>query len=192
MAGAYARCSNCSYRIDPADLSADGTVHCRGCLRPLSMVLFPALWKPLTTALPEALVAAEEASCFYHQGNRATVACDGCGRFLCNLCDIEVQGQHLCPSCVESGVRKGKVAALDHSRVLYGKISFYLTIIPLLIWPLTCVTAPTAVFLAIWSWKRPGSLTGAGNSHAYHVFAIIFGLLEVAGWIAIIAAAASG
>lgn len=186
MAGTHIKCSQCSCLLDPGDFSSDGAGVCRGCHKPLLASVFPALWKPLAAARPEALIEAEEASCFYHQANRASVVCDGCGRFLCRLCDIEVQGRHLCPSCIESGVKKKSVAALDHNRVVYGRVAFYLSIVPLLMWPFTCLTAPTAVFIAVRYWKRPGSLTaGEGGGHLYHIFAITFGLLQVAGWIAV-------
>ena len=29
-----------------------------------------------------------EASCYFHAHKRAAVPCDGCGRFLCSLCDL--------------------------------------------------------------------------------------------------------
>lgn len=189
MAGASVRCCGCSYQADPADFSADGAGICRGCRRPLRVALFPALWHPPAAAQPETLIDTAEASCFNHPNNRAAVACDGCGRFLCALCDIEVQGQHLCPACVQAGVQKKKVTALDHSRVIYGKVAFYLSVGPLLMWPMTFLTAPTALFIAIRYWKRPGSLTGRGDSHAYHVFAILFALLQIAGWIALLSLA---
>jgi hypothetical protein len=181
MPGAFVKCSRCSCQLEPEEFAANGTTVCRGCHKPLTAAIFPALWKPQADARPETLIATEEASCFYHQANRAVIVCDGCGRFLCKLCDVDIRGQHLCPACIESGVKKKNVAALDHNRVIYGRIAFWLTVAPLFMWPFTCITAPAAVFIAIRYWNRPGSLTGGG--HGYHVFAIIFGLLEIAGWL---------
>ncbi len=185
MTGAYVKCSGCSYSVEAADFAPAGVAHCPGCHRELTAAIFPAMWKPLAAALPDALIATEEASCFYHEANRAAVVCDGCGRFLCKLCDVEVQGQHLCPACIEAGVRKKSVASLDHNRFLYGQFAAALAVVPILFWPATCLTAPAAIFTAIRYWKRPAGVTGTGG-HFYNVIAIIFGLVQIVAWTVVI------
>ena len=47
-------------------------------------------------------------------------------------------------------------------------------------WPSTIFTGPLSVFIAIYGWKKPQSLTGP--SRTSYVLAIIIGLAETAGW----------
>ena len=176
------KCSRCSHAMDPAAFTGTTVARCPACRRELTVALFPALWQPPAAAAPETLIAAEEASCFYHEANRAAVVCDGCGRFLCKLCAIELRGQHLCPVCVAAGVRKKNVAALDHSRFLHGRIAVTLAVLPILAWPLTCLTAPAAVFTALRYWKQPAGLTGSGG-HGNHIIALILGSAQIAVWL---------
>lgn len=145
-------------------------------------LIFPAYHRPVATGkAAEALVAAEDAGCFYHPQSRAQVPCDLCGRFLCALCDVELQGQHFCPACVTAGRKKKQIRHLDDSRVLYGGMACIIALLPLIIfWPLTMITGPIAVFLAIYGWRKPQSLTSKGRFS--YVIALIFGLAQIAVW----------
>src|SRR5580765_4769226 len=81
---------------------------CPYCDAPLQVEIFPAFFRPIAAgANAEALMLEGEASCFYHPQKKAVRPCDGCGRFLCALCDCELQGEHFCPACLEGGGKKG-------------------------------------------------------------------------------------
>jgi hypothetical protein len=121
-----------------------------------------------------------ESSCFYHPQKKAVLPCDGCGRFLCALCDCQLNGQHFCPACLEAGKSKGKIKSLDSQRTLYDSIALSLAIYPLLIFYFTLITAPMVLFVAIRYWKSPASLVH--RSKIRFVVAIIFALLQIAGW----------
>ena len=56
--------------------------------------------------------------------------CDACGQFLCSLCDCELDGRHICPSCLETGKKKGKLQGLENHRTLYDSIALSLAIVP--------------------------------------------------------------
>ena len=175
-------CPKCRADL-PADLPPPGVpAACPSCRRPVEGLIFPAYRRPPATGkAAEAVVAAEDAGCFYHPQSRATVPCDQCGRFLCALCDLEIGGRHLCPGCVNAGRKKKLMSHLDDGRVLYGRLALMVALLPLLFWPLTVVTGPAAVFLAIYGWKKPRSLTGGGR--VSYVFAILIGLAETLGWL---------
>ncbi len=127
-------------------------------------------------------MAVEDAGCFYHAQSRAQVPCDLCGRFLCALCDVELHGQHFCPGCVNTGKKKKQIRNLDTDRLLYGGIALMIALLPvLLFWPLTIITGPLAIFVAVYGWNKPPSLTGTGRGSA--IVAIVLGLLETAAWI---------
>lgn len=155
---------------------------CPSCLRPVEGLVFPTFRKPATPGKSaDALVVLEDAGCFYHSKNRAQVPCDICGRFLCALCDVELQGQHVCPSCLDTGRKKNRIKTLDNSRVLYGGIAAFTAFVPIIaFWPATIITAPLALFLALYGWRKPQSLTGKGR--LAYLFAIVLSLIQMAAW----------
>lgn len=166
------------------DLALPGAAKaCPACSRPVEGLIFPSYYRaPSAGKTAEALVATEDAGCFYHPQSRAQVPCDACGRFLCALCDIELQGQHLCPACVNMGRKKRQIRQLDEGRVLYGGMAAVVSLLPLLIfWPLSIITGPLSVFIAIYGWRKPQSITGARRLS--YVIAIILGLAQTGAWV---------
>src|SRR6516164_8202709 len=124
---------------------------CPACSRLLRVDVFPALFREEKTVAAERVMAEGEASCFYHPEKKAAVVCDACGRFLCALCDVDFNGQHLCPACLEAGGQKGKIAKLQNARTRHDRIALALAVLPVAIFPLiyfTIVTAPAALFYA--------------------------------------------
>jgi hypothetical protein len=121
-----------------------------------------------------------EASCFYHPGRQAVRPCDGCGRFLCALCDVELGREHLCPTCLDTGQRKGKLTALETRRTIYDDAAVAVAVVPLLMWPMTLLTAPLAIGLAVYGWNKPGSLVPRTRVRFY--LAILLAAAQLAGW----------
>jgi hypothetical protein len=176
-------CPRCRTPLRLAQLNTGLPEVCPGCRTPTLVDVFPALLRPLPTgAQAETIVVEGEASCFYHPQKRAAAHCTSCGRFLCALCDIELNGRHLCPGCLETGQRKGNLSELENRRTLYDSAALSVALVgPIL----TCfvgsiVTAPVAIGLALWSWKRPGSILP--RTHLRSVLAIGLGVLEVGAW----------
>lgn len=154
---------------------------CPGCFLALETWVFPALFKgPVIGQAADAVMVDGEAACFYHPRKRAAVACDRCGRFLCNLCDVELDRKHLCPQCLESGLARGEQQTLENRRVLYDSVALSLAILPLLFFYFTILTAPVAIFVAVRYWKKPGSIVK--RTRMRFVMAILIASLEIAGW----------
>jgi len=165
------------------DLAPIGTPKaCPSCSRPVEGLIFPSYYRaPSAGKTAEALVATEDAGCFYHPQSRAQVPCDACGRFLCALCDVELQGEHLCPTCLSSGHKKKKIRNLDEGRILYGGMAVAVSLLPLLIfWPLSLITGPLSVFIGIYGWRKPQSITG--SRRLSYIVAIILGLAQTGVW----------
>ena len=159
--------------------SYDWTCYVCGC--DIDVAAFPALYlPPRQGSAGEGLVIADDASCFYHPAKKAVIHCDHCGRFLCALCDVEFHEEHLCPQCLETGAKKGKIKKLQNQRVLYDNIALSLAILPMLIFYFTPITAPIALFVAIRYWKSPGSVLP--RTKIRYVLAIIIASLQIAGW----------
>lgn len=156
------------------------------CQRETRVEVFPALARPVAQgSSAEAVLLEGEAACFYHPQKRAVVPCSACGRFLCALCDLEFNAQHLCPACLESGQRKGQLTALDMRRTLYDSGALTLAVVPVLLcWPVSFLTAPAAIGLAVYGWRKPGSILPRTRARA--VAAIALGLLQIVGWGAMI------
>src|SRR6266436_3836534 len=179
-------CSKCHLPLPETAINTGDFIQCPFCSVPLQTDVFPAFFKPIQTgSAGETILVEGEASCFYHPSKRASIPCASCGRFLCALCDVELNGQHICPVCLESGQKKGKLTELENKRTLYDSAALSLTILPLLMWPLTLLTAPAAVVLAIYAWNKPSSIVGRTRARIY--LAILFGLLEVGGWVVLFA-----
>ncbi len=134
-------------------------------------------------AVGEAVMVEGEASCFYHPAKKAVLLCESCGRFLCAVCDVEMNGVHLCPACVESGKKKGRLKQLENRRTLYDSLALAVAVYPIiLVWP-TLISAPAAIYIAVRYWNAPSSVVPRSKWRA--VLAIILALLQIVGWVGI-------
>jgi hypothetical protein len=130
-------------------------------------------------ALPEKLGAETEASCFYHPQSRAAVPCDQCGRFLCSLCDLEIDGRHLCPACLVPAPGAQRTVLLDPRRTMYDTVVLLVAIAPILFWPFLIFSAPATLYLVFRYWKAPRSLVP--RTRVRFVIAALFALAELVG-----------
>ena len=169
-------CPSCRHPLPASACNTPEPTACPSCHRTLQVEVFPAFLQPVPVARPaETLIEEGISSCFYHEQKKAVIACDACGRFLCSLCDVELNGQHLCPSCLQSGRAKGKLATLETQRVLWDATALFLSLLPIL------VTAPAALYCAIYSLFRPASLVPRTRLRAY--VAMVLSVAQIAGWI---------
>ncbi len=174
-------CTRCHAPLPPEALSTPGLATCRTCGSRIRADVFPALLNaPAPARAGEFLAADGDASCFLHPRKKAEGVCDQCGRFVCALCEIEIAGQRLCPACVERGEGKGKLEALMNHRVLYDSVALGLAVYPVLVFFVTCVTAPAAIYVAVRHWKSPSSIVG--RTRIRHVLAIVLASAQIAGW----------
>ncbi len=177
-------CPKCKTQL-PGDLLSGGLVNCYSCDLELQVQAFPALFRKIELGQAgEAVVVATDATCFYHPQKRAAVPCDGCGRFLCGLCDLLFNERHLCPQCLESGSKKGRLKNLQNRRVLYDNIALSAAVFPLLVFYLTCITAPIALYYSIRYWNAPGSLVP--RSKVRFVLAGLVASLQITGWLVLL------
>jgi hypothetical protein len=172
-------CGECSLPVLAESWNREEGVRCSGCGQRVLVTVFPAIERARVGALPEALAAESEASCYYHPQSRAAVPCDECGRFLCHLCDLELDGRHLCPGCFQAGVGASKLEAVETRRTMYDTIALALATVPaLLFWPVIA-TAPAALWIVVRRWRAPGSIVPRTRIRYY--LAALFALAEMAG-----------
>jgi hypothetical protein len=185
MNPAPVNCPKCNATLLGGVFNRPDLSPCPSCGVPLQIEVFPAFFRPpAPIAAGEAIMTEGEASCFFHPQKKAVRPCDSCGRFICALCDCEFGRQHLCPSCLEAGQTKGKIKSLEKGRTLYDSIALALSIAPLLIFYLTFITAPMAMFIAIRYWKAPLSLVR--RSRFRFVIAMILASFQIIGWMAVL------
>lgn len=183
-------CPKCRVPLPLSHYNVAEFLPCSQCRTPIRVAVFAALaHRPPRTSAVSRPLADGEASCFYHPAKPAATVCDGCGRFLCALCDVELSGQHFCAPCLETGQRKRTLTQLETRRVLYDNIALALAILPVLSCFLFPVTSPLAIAVAIWGWRKPSSLLP--RTRVRFVLAILIGLLglglSIAWWITIFA-----
>jgi hypothetical protein len=157
---------------------------CRRCGLPVMARVYPAAFRDRARAVVESVEDGAEASCFYHASNKATAPCGHCGRFVCAVCDIEINGVHMCPACLESGASSKTIAALESRRVLYDSVALCLATWPVLTIYLPLFTGPVAVYLAIRYWNAPLGLVR--RSRWRFVVAGLLGAVEFLGLIGLI------
>lgn len=152
---------------------------CPACGVPLLTEVFPTLFRKTSAGQSgEAVMIEGESSCFYHPQKKAVLPCEGCGRFLCALCDCPLHGKHYCPTCLEAGKTKGKIKSLENQRMLYDQIALSLAVFPLIFPYIILVTAPMAIFVAIRYWNAPRSILR--RTRIRFIIAIVIALLEIA------------
>jgi hypothetical protein len=181
-------CPKCRM-AQPLDLLASGVpFSCPSCRASLQVSVFPAIHRDIGPgAHAERAILDGEATCFFHAEKKAAAVCDECGRFLCALCDVAIGARHLCPKCIEAGRQKQTLTTFESYRVSYPSLAFLTAFVPFVLYPLTFltfITAPCAIFLVIYGWRKPPSLTGR-RRRATMIFALFFALAQCAGWIAL-------
>lgn len=173
-------CGNCWWPFPREFWNRVEGARCPVCHQNVAIAAFPAIDRIRSGALPQALAAETEASCFYHPESRAAVACDECGRFLCGLCDLEIDGKHLCSICFQAGVSSSKLQNVETHRTMYDTIALAVAAFPLLlIWP-AIVGAPVALFVVIRRWRAPLSVVPRTRVRFY--LAALLALAELAGF----------
>lgn len=178
------QCPKCHATLLEGMFNQPELLPCPACNVPLLVEIFPSLFRKITPGQSgESLMVEGESSCFFHPQKKALLPCDSCGRFLCALCDCQLNGQHFCPACLETGKTKGKIKNLENQRTLYDGIALSLAVYPLLIFYFTLITAPMTLFVAIRFWRSPLSIVRPGKIR--FVVAIILALLQIAGWVMI-------
>ncbi|MDF7800630.1 hypothetical protein P4C99_14225 [Pontiellaceae bacterium B1224] len=181
------KCPSCTYPLD-AEFYNQTTdlIECRSCKSKIQVQALPALYRKVVKSTEGLKAQLDDAVCFYHAGKKAEQLCDDCGRFLCGLCALPIGEEMLCSSCLELR-RKQEFGQhqLKPRQMRYDKLAIGLTVIPLIIYfPVTIVTAPAALFVAIRYWRK--KLEFAPGMRRRMVLALIFSSLQISGWIILI------
>lgn len=105
---AYPTCANpkCKAPLDSSIWNRDGHHTCPECSNEVEVLTFPA--RDLSdsgngsNSSSARVIDQSESTCYVHQENRAQAVCHECGKFMCSLCEISLEGKSMCPSCLNS------------------------------------------------------------------------------------------
>ena len=175
-------CPSCRNALPQAICNTGTLTNCPSCDIMLQAEVFPAFFKGTAVGQKaETIIEEGTSGCFYHEKKKTVTHCDVCGRFLCALCDLDIGGSHVCPACADAGRKKGNVTELETSRTVYDSAALTLAVGAFLVWPVAIVTAPAAIYFAMLSWRRPGSLVPRTRLRSY--LAIMIALLQLTGFV---------
>lgn len=145
--------------LTAADLA--GLTACPECQQALQVTVLSAFGRPPSMGQAGLdRVSEADAACFFHPGKRAEAACDQCGRYVCALCQLELDGRTSCPACLAVGSRAEGDGALGRARFRWDLLTGVLIVVPLmtvcLAWltPLTCLIA---VLISLWKMNSVAS-----------------------------------
>lgn len=175
------RCPSCKKAVPDGYWEMGETIRCPSCEDRFEWHLFPAA--SVKRRVAQGTAAHEgDANCYFHPTNRAEMACEGCGRYVCELCSVTLGAQKLCPSCIDN--KKNNLKSSENQRVRWHYIVLVLTLGPLVLffaWPLTLVTAPVALFVAIYGWNKPASILPV-RTKLWLGIGLALAVLEIIGW----------
>ena len=147
------KCENCQGLFPLETLFGDGPVSCPTCGKKLLLDIFPSILSSFRKGeKAETIMESAHSSCFHHPDKAAVVICEECGIYLCSLCDLEVEGRHLCSNCLKKS--KEKLKSLKADSVLYDDIVLSVAVISTLIFYFAVVTAPFVLIYSIMKWNK--------------------------------------
>jgi uncharacterized paraquat-inducible protein A len=170
-------CAVCSWPVPRELWNREEGVCCLGCRNMVRVSAFPAVDRMAAGVAPEALHGEAEASCFYHPQSRAAIVCAECGRFLCNLCDLDIEGRHICPRCFETGVSAHRIETAEPRRMMYDTMALALATLPFVLISPAIVGAPWSLFLVFRRWNAPSSVVP--RTKVRFILAAIFATAEI-------------
>lgn len=138
--------------------SAEQLLECSSCQQVNEVYLFPPAWRDAKRPSFAAEALSDESVCLKHPGKRATLACESCGRFMCELCSIPLSGKNVCVECVDKGPAKNELAAVQAPLLRYDQITLLLGLLCIFLYIMSIILAPIVIFVAIRNWRRPFSI----------------------------------
>jgi hypothetical protein len=176
-------CPHCSGPLS-VDLFGGGrSGRCPACHSQVEAYIFPEFHKAASARSEIHLAQELEAVCYFHSRYRAKNPCDNCGRFLCEICAINVGNRELCAECLSQLRKQRNETGLVHYAALFDNVSLFLVTAPVItifFWFLTIFSAPVSLFLSFYYWQRQWSLLP--RSHVRFTLAILVSLTLIGFW----------
>lgn len=144
--------------------------------------LFPACIREKKTIRAEEILEEGQSSCFFHPKFPANAVCEVSGRMICDLCSTEWEGQTVSFEALKSLVAQGGSDKSKPLVVKWDDVALALAVLPLLLWPITLITAPAVLVVSIWHWRR-GPTSIVRRSRWRYIVAVLLATLQIIGWV---------
>ncbi|WP_269524624.1 hypothetical protein [Coraliomargarita parva] len=148
---------------------------------PHDVRLFRAVIREREQVKVDPLLESGDSTCYFHPKLPATALCDLSGRLICDLCRTEWEGQTVSFEALHQMAGKKNAAQTRNYQTQWDVIAMSTALLPLLIWPMTVVTAPLALFFTLWKWKS-GPASPVRKSRWRFVVAGLCSILQLVGW----------
>lgn len=126
----------------------------RDCGHPHHIWLYPAALRQRVAPATDAILDEGQSACFFHPRQAATAICSISGRMICELCTTEWEGQKVSFEALQTTVRKGAGKTKESGTMKWDDVALALSILPVLFWFITIVTAPVALGICLWFWRK--------------------------------------
>jgi hypothetical protein len=145
------------------------------------VMLFPAAIREAPVREAGVVLEEGQSGCYFHPRLTATAICELSGRMICELCCTEWQGKQVSFEALQGALSRGEVDKEAGIRLRWDNIALSLAVYPLLLWFITLVTAPAALFIVIWKWRK-GPCSVVHRSRWRFVLAGLLAGVQIAGW----------
>lgn len=147
---------------------------------------FPAMFRQKEAKQVGAILEEGQSSCFFHPNFPATNVCDVSGRMICDLCSTDWEGRTVSFESLQSLLGKEGKLKQERASRNWDSIALALCLLPLIIWPLTVVTAPVALFLALFHFRK-GPTSVVRRSRWRFWLAGVLSFAQVCFWVFVLA-----
>ena len=117
--------------------------------------------------------------CARHPGNAAAGNCTRCGVFMCSLCEIDIEGQELCPGCFDRLSAEGSLLSAQTRIRDFRGMALSLGILGLLASCFGLITGPLTLFFVAQA-SRQRRLWSEKGGIASLVVAALLGVAQIA------------
>lgn len=153
------RCASCDSGLATPERAGAVALPCPVCRQQSLAWIFPALFRDGgSTPAGQRIIEESQSSCMNHPQKQAESVCDSCGKFLCALCAIEWNDEHLCTACIQHRKDSNHEGAYQTSYTHYDSVALVVVLLSLAFLPMFGVggfLAPVTFYVAWRYWREP-------------------------------------
>jgi hypothetical protein len=151
------------------------------CGHPHHVRIYPAVLRKKDIPEMDALLEEGQSACFFPPKQAATAICSISGRMICELCTTEWEGEKVSFEALQTSIKNGSAKAQENVRTKWDDIALSLSILPLLIGVITIVTAPIALGICLWFWRK-GPTSPVRKSRWRYLVAGLLSVVQIGFW----------
>jgi len=143
--------------------------------------IHPAITRRKEVLSTDALIEEGQSACYFHPNNPATSICSISGRMICELCTTEWEGEKVSFEALQTTIKNGAQKGQHAGRIKWDDVALALAVSPLILWFITIVTAPLALGICLWFWRK-GTTSPVRKSRWRYVVAGLLSAVQIGFW----------